>query len=106
MAVRRCRYRVPPYPFQRHSDASVEAAEAIEHKAPTLQALVLRELREWGGAEGMTDEEIQRGLAMDPSTERPRRIELVRKGLVMDSGRTRRTTSGRQATVWVAVEEK
>jgi DNA-binding IclR family transcriptional regulator len=54
---------------------------------------------------GMTDEEIQRALKLNPSTERPRRIELVQAGKVRDSGRTRKTASGRAATVWAAVSD-
>jgi hypothetical protein len=38
-------------------------------------------------------------LAMNPSTVRPRRVELARKGLIVQSG-TRRTTSGRMAGIW------
>jgi DNA-binding IclR family transcriptional regulator len=49
--------------------------------------------------EGLTDEEVQRRLDMNPSTQRPRRIELARRGLVVEAG-TRRTASGRMATVW------
>ena len=51
---------------------------------------------------GMTDAEIQSTLGLDPSSERPRRVELVDSGHVMDSGKTRATASGRQAVVWVA----
>jgi hypothetical protein len=47
-----------------------------------------------------TDEEIQLGLEMSGSTERPRRVELVAAGRIVDSGRTRPTQSGRQAVVW------
>jgi hypothetical protein len=50
---------------------------------------------------GATDEEIQFVVGMNPSTQRPRRIELVRMGLVRDSGTTRLTRAGRKATVWV-----
>jgi hypothetical protein len=49
---------------------------------------------------GGTDEELQDALGMNPNTQRPRRIELVERGLVRDSGRTRKTKSGRRATVW------
>jgi DNA-binding IclR family transcriptional regulator len=48
---------------------------------------------------GLTDEEMQTRLGMNPSTQRPRRIELARRGLVVEGG-TRRTASGRMATVW------
>lgn len=49
-----------------------------------------------------TDEEIQKFLTMNASTERPRRVELVRAGLVEDSGTTRRNSNGRQCIVWRA----
>jgi hypothetical protein len=51
---------------------------------------------------GATDEEIQDILGMNPSTQRPRRVELVDAGLIRDSGATRKTRSGRPAVVWVA----
>ena len=48
---------------------------------------------------GLTDEEQQAALAMNPSTQRPRRIELVQRGLVVEDG-TRKARSGRMAVVW------
>jgi DNA-binding IclR family transcriptional regulator len=51
--------------------------------------------------EGLTDEEMQRRLGMNPSTQRPRRIELARRGMVVEAG-TRKTASGRNASVWRA----
>lgn len=52
-------------------------------------------------SDGVTDEEIADQLGMNPSTERPRRVELVQAGLIRDSGRRRRTVSGTDAAVWV-----
>lgn len=40
---------------------------------------------------------------MNPSTERPRRVELVENGLVEDSGRVRQTDSKTEAVVWIVV---
>jgi len=62
------------------------------------RVVALIELR---GAHGATDEELHRILNLDPSTERPRRRELQLAGLVVDSGRQRKTASGRKATVWI-----
>jgi len=79
------------------SITSAAAADALD--ATTLNAMqrrVLAYLDEHGPA---TDEEIATGLGMNPSTERPRRIELARAGLIAEAG-TRRTASGRMATVW------
>jgi hypothetical protein len=51
-------------------------------------------------ANGLTDEEIQDELHMNPSTQRPRRVELVEGGWVEDSGERRPTRSGMDAVVW------
>ena len=86
-------------PAQRHSPTSVAAAEALAPEAlNAAQRRVLAYLEEHGPA---TDEEIIAGTGMNPSTARPRRIELVRHGLVVEDGE-RRTASGRRATVWKA----
>ena len=81
---------------------SFDAAKAIEPKAGTLRAKLLDELRHFPEI-GLTDQEMQDLTNMDPSTQRPRRIELHKAGLIEDSGKTRATASGRQAVVWVAV---
>lgn len=94
----------PEPPAQAHSRTSRDAAEQIEPAAETLRRQVLHRLILLGSS-GATDEELQMFLVMNPSTERPRRIELVEMGLVKDSGRRRRTLSGRNAVVWVAVEK-
>jgi len=89
------------------SDTSQAAAEQIEHHVTKLQAAALVHLRYFRHI-GATDYEIQQALKMAQSTERPRRIELVAKGLVTEAkdnaGRkiTRPTDTGRQAQVWVA----
>jgi hypothetical protein len=51
------------------------------------------------GETGATDEECQRALAMNPSSQRPRRGELAEGGLIIEGG-TRPTASKRKATVW------
>jgi hypothetical protein len=87
--------------YQPQSETSRGAAEAVRPAAVTDRAAVLSLLTR--KLSGMTDEEIQRSLKLNPSTERPRRIELVQAGKVRDSGRTRPTVSGRAATVWEIV---
>jgi hypothetical protein len=88
-----------PAPSVRGSATSAAAADSIGPK--TLNALQVKVLRflETCGAFGATDEEMQLALGMNPSTQRPRRIELARRGLVVKCG-TRRTASGRNADVW------
>ena len=91
----------PYLPAQMHSATSIDAAERALPNAGTMRWRVLAQLKQWRSTGG-TDEELQRELGMDASTERPRRIELVEAGLVRDSGRVRKTRSGRNATVWEA----
>ena len=86
-------------PAQRHSDTSVAAADAIAGTTGRLRRLVLDHLKAVHPA-GATDEEMQTALGMNPSTQRPRRIELVERHMVRDSGQRRKTTSGRWAVVW------
>ena len=87
-------------PSQKHSSTSQAAAESIAPKAGAMERAVLAFLKHRGDF-GATDEEMQYHLAMVGNSQRPRRIALVSKGLARDSGHTRTTRSGRQATVWV-----
>jgi hypothetical protein len=91
-------------PYQPHSPTSIAAAVAITPDTPTLRRQVLDYIVSQG-QRGATDEQIQEALAMNPSTQRPRRIELVRDGLVRDSGTTRLTGSGRKAVVWTVTNQ-
>jgi hypothetical protein len=88
-------------PFQAHSGTSREAAGDMRGIAVSKRAAVLMVIEQ--STHGRTDEEIQRMLKLNPSTQRPRRIELVQAGKVRDSGRTRKTKGGRAATVWEVV---
>jgi hypothetical protein len=92
-----------PAPAQVHSEPSRSAAVKIEPLAKSLRAAVLGFIRARADV-GATDDEIQRGLGMEGSTQRPRRVELVRAGLVREAAAKRQTKAGRSATVWVAVE--
>jgi len=83
-------------------NGSPTSAAAADSLTPaTLNAMQRRvyEFLKWRGDTGATDEEIQIELEMNPSTQRPRRVELARKGLVVECG-SRRTTSGRMAGIW------
>jgi hypothetical protein len=84
-------------PYVRHSETSRAAADAMAPHVTPLQQKVMDFLREHGPA---TDEEMQAGIPMGANTQRPRRVELVAKGRVIDSGKTRTGTSGKQAVVW------
>ena len=83
------------------SATSKAAAEAIRPEAGTLSAEVFGFIISTG-ERGATDAEIQRGLHLSGDTERPRRRALQQRGLIIDSGRRRKTPSGREAVVWIA----
>ena len=91
-------------PAQRHSVTSKQAAESLEpQRLNDLQRQVMAFLRKRGDL-GATDEEMQLGIPMAPSTQRPRRVELARRGLLVEAG-VRKTTSGRNACVWRCVSD-
>ena len=92
----------PAPPAQRHSPTSVAAAGKARPAAPTQRQRVLEFLRAAGPA---TDEQIAQALELNPSTERPRRVELVKAGLVVTADGTGRTASGRIAALWKAVPD-
>ena len=75
---------------------SREAAERIYPHVTDLQKRVLKYIHL---SEGCTDEQGCTAMCMNPSTWRPRRIELQRKGLIVADG-TRKTKSGRNASIW------
>ncbi len=86
-------------PAVQTSRTSMQAADSLGPATlNAMQRRVYEFLLERGSA-GATDEEMQNGLPMPASTQRPRRVELARKGLIVDAG-TRRTTSGRMAGIW------
>ena len=74
-------------PYQAHSDTSYDAAREIEGDLGALRRQVLDAIV--ASPEGLTDEEIVAATKMRSNTARPRRIELVKKNLVVDSERRR-----------------
>lgn len=86
-------------PAVQASRTSMAAADSLDGETlNAMQRSVVAFLKA-RGAHGATDEEMQAGIPMQPSTQRPRRIELVRRGLVVEAG-TRKAKSGRFATAW------
>ena len=80
------------------SITSAQAADWLDAKTlNALQRRVLEFVRD--RPDGATDEEIAAGLGLNPSTARPRRIELARRGLIVEAG-VRKTASRRNATAW------
>lgn len=91
---------------QRPGDAAVTqitAAASVHDITGPARRKVLDHIRS-SGERGATDEEMQESLGMNPSTQRPRRVELVEGGWVVDSGRRRATRAKREAVVWVLTD--
>ena len=64
--------------------------------APAHHAAIVK-----ASAHGLTDDAGEALLRIKPQTYTPRRGELVRLGLVVDSGERRLTSSGRPVAVWI-----
>ena len=84
-------------PAQQHSPTSVAAAAGQpKKKKESDKRTILNALDENGP---MTDEQLVACTGIGANTLRPRRVELVRAGLVKAVGDTW-TISGRRATAW------
>lgn len=89
-------------PYQAHSATSRMAAAGAQELAETLEGRVLQWFREHGPA---TDLQMMEALALNVSNGVPRRVALMQRGLVRDSGERAINPSGRQAVVWEAAGE-
>ena len=93
----------PPAHTNAPAGTSEAAARSMARPAPPQRERVLDLIRR-AGPRGVTDAEGERALGMRTASYTARRNELVGRGVVVDSGRRRRTESGRSAAVWVAVK--
>lgn len=78
-------------------DTSIAAADAIAPRLGRLQRLAETTIRA-AGRDGLTTDELAVRLNMERWS---RTVELRRKGMIRDSGRRRRTVTGRSAIVLV-----
>ncbi len=91
-------------PYTSNSDTSREAAESVAEVAGRLRRKVYEHIVASGDS-GTTDDAAEVLLEMKHTTYTARRGELVKQGLVRDSGGRGKTRSGRNAVLWVAVPE-
>jgi hypothetical protein len=97
--------------YERQHARPTSAAAAVEAlpRSGSQRDKVWQVIRAAGPA-GLTDQDIARDLGMAENSTRPRRLELSNPPrpnmprLVVDSGRTKETSTGSHATVWVAIE--
>ena len=90
-------------PYAKGSDTSEAAARHIEPVAETLGWYVLACVRS-RMSYGATRDEVAEAMTMKLQTVCARMRDLVLSGLVVDSGRRRKTDTGRLAAVMVAKE--
>ncbi|MEU0467199.1 hypothetical protein ABZ215_24630 [Amycolatopsis sp. NPDC006131] len=79
---------------------SERAARLVQPKTGNQRGKILIDIVEHGGS---TDYELEHRLGLLASSVRPRRVELVQSGFIIDSGRVRHH-QGSQWTLWVATE--
>lgn len=89
------------YPSNGTETSDAAAAAVKPTKAQALRQRIYERIV-MSGDSGMTDEELQLDLGIPGNTERPRRWELHKDGLIRCNASTRLTKSGRSAFVWVA----
>lgn len=82
------------------TDTSRQASQDIKDATASLRDRVFREIKD-AHVVGATDDELEKVLDMRHQTCSARRRELVLLGYIVDSGRRRRTRSGRSAIVWI-----
>lgn len=82
-----------------HPATSKDAAAAITPVSGTQRGRVYEAIRR---SNGLTDEALAALLHLSPNSVRPRRVELVERGLVVDSGVRDTLATGRKAIVWRA----
>ena len=75
------------------------AALAVQPRSGTQRMKVLRAIA--NSPDGLTDPEVSDKTGIYLYSAAPRRCELVEGGWVMDSGITRATEHGKEATVWI-----
>ena len=83
---------------------SIEAKRKIEPQIGSINRKVYEFILS-RGVHGATDQEIEATLHLDGNTVRPSRGALVKKGIVSDSGTTRKNIKGNNCIVWRATEE-
>lgn len=84
-------------PYVKHSATSHAAARQIVPLARNYKERVFAYIEAHPGA---TDEMVADGTRLNPSTVRPRRVELAREGRIVLETSPRMTRSGRKAQAW------
>ena len=92
-----------PTPAHNGTTTSREAAHAIKPHVSAQRSRVAVCIAS-AGPLGRTAQEIEEMLSLSGNTVRPRICELRENGVIRDSGRTRKSSSGRACVVWEFVK--
>lgn len=90
------------YPYS-NDTTSFDTAQSNETKRLSQRQCVYDLIRQ-AGLEGCTDDELMARTGLRGSSLHPRRWQLAKDGIIKDSGRTRPTSSGMDAIVWVVTQ--
>jgi len=93
----------PPYRHNAPKGTSEVAAKMLAARTPNQRARIYRAISA-SGAHGLTDDEGETQLGIFAASYSPRRGELVKLGLIRDTGNRRLTQRGCPAAVWVVVD--
>lgn len=85
-----------------HRDTAQQTARAARPFSGTARGRVLACIASSPG--GMTDGEVCEALRMNPSTERPRRVECAREGWIEPLDITRPSAYGHPMQVWTVTD--
>ena len=86
----------PDHPGFKARQTSIDAAQQVSEKAPTLREQVFRILQD----RPMTADAVAATLGKSILSIRPRLSELAANNLIQDSGKRRANASGKMAIVW------
>lgn len=83
------------------TDTSIEAARSMEGSVNVLRIQIFKLIKR-SGTTGMTCDEVECDSGLRHQTASARVNELAGRGDLVDSGKRRKTRSGRMAIVWFA----
>jgi len=89
-----------PLPPHNNTDTSLAAAESMRGRARTDENRVRSAFQAYG-PDGLTADEVQDLLSLSHQNGSARVSTLARRGEIVDSGRRRKTRTGRTARVYV-----
>lgn len=92
----------PPFRHNAPKGTSEVAAQMIASRTPNQRARIYRAILS-SGSHGLTDDEGETQLDIFSASYSARRGELVKLGLIRDTGNRRLTQRGCPAAVWAAV---